>query len=433
MVCCGSRALGRCGGCFSFWSNSRNKETFNGLLRPQRPQQSTRPIGSEIFPATPFDPPEAKAVPWQHAEAELQLAPAGDVHFMQDDAPHRSRRSDASQDPTEEEECSKHVQDCMHDATSQRIHDACLAHAVEALCHAQAAELEAQREAEAAARHLVKHVEHAAHDLEIDVLRHGLQDNLLETIRQERITAAKPSLDDTCEQQQELQLQELQQQEQQLDDEKGLHTPLSKSVLRVTHGGCQLELFTAKPKPVQRLQVRHRRTDQDAANHANDHIAAHLSLGNTTNWRGLPPTAEERGVKHNRTPKTAWAAAAAATAAAAAAAFLMAEAREAEWKQKQGSHEEDRQVAVPGAAEAGTGRGALKAWACNRSWKPSAELSLKAPLSSVPLLRFNYRRNRRRWMQQPLYAVPVHAQMDSLRSSTVATSQIRVNLRFDYI
>jgi len=381
VVCCRNRALGDDNGCFGFWSHSRGTKRFTRLLRPQRPQQCTRSIGLTSLPPTSLEPPEKNTMPCQQLEAELQSTPTGDVQFAQDGcAPQGFPRSDALRNKVEEEDCSKHVQDCMHAAKSPGIHHESLAHAMEVLCHARAAEDEAWREAEEAVLHLMRQAEQTAGEQDADLVKDGGQGEPPEAFQPNKGVADEPPMSVAFEQQQQHQQE---QQEHQAAEKREVYQFPTKPTQQRTRGAGQLEMFTQKSKQIQRLRLHHKRTDHDTVTKEEDQTVSELYLGKTTKWRGLPETAEEGAVKHGRTRRAAWAVAAAATAAAAAAAFVLAEAKEGEMKQ--GSLE-DRQPASPVESEASSGCGALKekhlltlsqadaaaVSACRDSWQANA-------------------------------------------------------------
>jgi len=344
------------------------------VLRPQRPQQSTRSVGSTSSPPpTSFEPPETKTVIWRQVEAELQSTPTGDTQYRHNSAAQWFPRSDAPRRKLEEEDCSKHVQNYMHDAKLPGVHDECLAHALEVLCHAQAAEVEAQREAEAAMQLLIKQ-EQTAGEEDADLIKDGWQEKQPQAFQPKNILVAKPPLDVAFELQQ---LQEQRQREQQ-EHQSAEKTEVDQSLVNPTQQsnceGGQLEMFTKKSKQIQRLQLHCTRTDHDTATIEDGPTVSTPYVGKPTNWRGLPETEEEGAMKHGRTRRAAWAVAAATTAAAAAAAFVLAEAKEGEMKQ--GSCE-DRHLASLAESEASISCGALKAdtsavSACRDSWQANA-------------------------------------------------------------
>jgi len=328
----------------------------------------------------------------------LQSTPAGDVQHTHDGAPQWFPRSDAP-------------------------------------------EVEAQREVEAALQPLMKQSEQAAAEQDADLVKDGLQEEPPETCQPETGVDAESPLGVAFEFQQQQQQQHEQQQEQKEQQQEPQQEHLSAEKKKVdlspakpaqqgTCGGCHLELFTTKPKQIQRLQLQPKRTDNDAVRNEDGHTVSQLHVSKNTNWWGLPRTTGQGAVKHGRTQRAAWEATAVATAAAAAAAFVLAEAKEG--KTKQGSHEEHKQTVSLAESEAGIGSGALKVWARNCSWLPSANISIQVPLNSAPPPHSKYWCNRRR-RQQPPSATPVKDQLDSSRSSTVAAAQGNVNLRFEYI
>mmetsp|Transcript_57146 Transcript_57146/g.110335 ORF Transcript_57146/g.110335 Transcript_57146/m.110335 type:complete len:450 (-) Transcript_57146:129-1478(-) len=385
VVCRRDGKQGQCLGCFGFWSHSKNKETFTCLLRPERPQQFASFIGLKSPPPpTLLEPPEAQVVPWHLTEVALQSGPVDDVQPTHYGTPHCSLRSDAPRGPAEEKDCSKHVKDHTPDTKPSGIHDECLVQAVEVLSHAQAAEAEAQREAESAVQHAMKQAKPTASQHNVDLVKDGLKEEHVQALQSEKKTGAKLSMGVAFEsqqqrdQEQEQEQQPLPQQRHQSAEKTEVDQHPAKPAQQGARRKCQLEIFTAKPKKIQTLQIHRKRTEHDAARDDNDHTLLQQSVGKTTNWRGLPGVAEKgpvkqelRPVRHGRTRRAAWSAAAAATAAAAAAAFVLAEAKESQLKQ--GSREEDGQAAAPASAEANTGRSAPKAdaavSACRDTWK----------------------------------------------------------------
>mmetsp|Transcript_62769 Transcript_62769/g.120835 ORF Transcript_62769/g.120835 Transcript_62769/m.120835 type:complete len:368 (+) Transcript_62769:90-1193(+) len=351
VLCRRSRTLGCCDGCFGFWPHSRSRERFTCWLRPQRPHQCKHSIGVKASHApTSFELPEVKGMTWQRTETGLHSTPR--------DVPHWSPTPDALREKTVKEDCSKGV------------YDECLIQEIQGLCHSWAAKVKAQHEAEAAVQRSVKQAEQIAGQPKKDSVRDDLREEKFEAFKPKKGAAAKPPLGVALESQQRQEQQQERQQEQEKEQEQQqehqeehqaaeerqvLQAP-AKPAQRGNRGGCQLELFTLKPKQTQRFQTRRKRTNHDMAIQEDERTVAQPDGAKAINRRGFSTAMERGAVKNGRAWRAAWQAAAAATAAAAekAAAQQQKQQQRHQQKKQQNEWRELDQMAKPVARKRNT-------------------------------------------------------------------------------